>query len=354
MPEVVTGENESVVETENTTGSTTEPSPGSAETEQSAAATAENGKPKDMTDAVQAALEGRSAEQSPSSKKEPSEEDDSAGTKDEKDEAAEGADPGDDLSEADLQRLNAKTKKRINKLLGQVKTQGADLERLRPAAESFERMRSFVDNAGLDAEDVNTGFEIMRLMKNDPEAAWEKVLPIVQKLAEMVGAGKLPEDLANQVQRGEITPEVARETARLRASRNLTRHRDTRQQERAQTAEQTAAQQQNAQKVFDVISSWENQWKSTDPDYAKKSEMVQERLQLALDAMKRKGEPITPDVVKTTLDTILKAVNDRIKAFSAPPRPQPTRNTPSSNNGRQPVAPAPKNFGDAIGAALLK
>lgn len=352
-PEVIAGENDDADEAIDTTGGTDETTPVSAE-EGKPEAAQEDGKPKDLSEAVLSALTGQKPEQASGSKEKSEKGDSAESDKADKDGEPSGKVSDEDLSDDDLQRLNAKTKKRIKQLLGRAESLGADIERLKPAAESFERIQSFVKKAGLDYEEVNTGFEIMALMKNDPDAAYEKLKPIFITLANMVGAGALPQDLTEKVRTGQMTEEDARELARHRARTGLTQRRVATQRQTEATAQQEQAREAQIKQTLDVITAWETQWKSTDADYAKKSERVKDKMALALTARAQTGKPVTAAEAKSFMDGILKQVNEEIKALLPQQRPQGLRPNPSSNSGRQPVAPAPKSMLDAVKAGLLK
>lgn len=349
MPDLVTGADQTtdeVVDIE--AGGTTEPTPGSPEAGQPDTGTQDV--KKDLTDAVSAALL-KTPEQASGSSKEKSEKDESTDKKVDDEGKVEGDATDEDLSPEDLQRLNAKTKKRITGLVGRVKTQGAEIERLKPLADNYEQMQSFVRGANLSGTDVNTGFEIMALMKNDPDAAYEKVLPIFIQLANMVGAGKLPDDIAADVERGIVPPERAREIARLRAREGLAKHRNTVRQTADTEQRQIQAQQEAAQRVASAITGWEVQWKKSDTDYAKKSGWVKDKFVAALTERTKKGEQITPESAVALLNEVRTAVETQMKSFLPPPRSQPGP-SPLANNGRPPAAPKPKSFEDVIGQAL--
>lgn len=155
---------------------------------------------------------------------------------------------------------------RIRELNGYVK-------RLEPKARYFDEMSSWVQANGLDQRDVQYALELIRLVKNEPAKAYEKLQPMISRVRQAVG-DELPADLQDQLDKGEITEAAAKELAQRRAGDAFSRQRNSREaaaREAARTQEQI---EQHAGTIGAAVSEWERGWQKRDPDYAKKQRFV--------------------------------------------------------------------------------
>lgn len=298
------------------------------------------GEKADMLAAVKAAL---SAEETP-----PSSTNQGPQSKEGAEKAPEGdvSEPDkDELTKEELDRLRPKTRKRIENLVnerrqrdGQIAELDSKLGALEPKAQRFDQMVQFIEKANLSTEEVNEGFEVMRLLKNDPLKAWERLQPIFAQLQQMVGQ-VLPDDLQTAVSQGEITEAHARELvkARTRAlvSENDTRRRDAQVQEEQQT--RRYQEQQTA--VHTAVADWEKSKVGKDPDWKLKQPRVMEIVRLeTLEREKRDpGFAWTPEEALKFANSALERVNDEFRRFS--PRPKamdPITDVASSRSNAQP------------------
>jgi len=176
------------------------------------------------------------------------------------------------------------THPRWKKLVQERDTLKSDFEKLKTESgqqkevvQRFEGFTSAVKQAGLNADDVNNGFEIMRLMKSDPLKAWEKLQPYVDALSQFAGE-KLPADLQKKVDDGVMDVDSAKELARTRSQTHFVSERD---KERDQQNSQAASQRRidsHVNAVSGAITAWENDWKAHDPDYQKKQPLVADKI----------------------------------------------------------------------------
>lgn len=309
----------------------------------------DDNKPKDMAAAVRAALD-LGKEQSSGS-----------GEDEDKDPKASGeaqATPGveeplGDMTEEELNSYKGKTHRRFKQLDTRNKALAAELEQSKPMAELGSTIKNMAAKANLSREDLNTGFNVMRLMRNDPVQAYEALTPIYQALCDIVGA-KLPGNLQEQVNSGALTVEAAQEMSRLRAAQGLRLASDKEQQARSSREAEEARMQDIAKLSADVgtaVSDWETRWKKSDPDYAHKQSRVLDAIDLEL--LKRKDAGTLPSTVKDALamcDAIKTKVDNELKKLL------PKRNTPidhvTGNGAMNGSKPVPKTSREAIAQAV--
>ena len=295
-----------------------------------------------MLDAVQAALEPKEA--SPASK-EPGQADNA----DPDAKAAEG-DEADELSAEELKALSWKTQQRFKSLSSNVKAAREEAQALKPKAEEYDRMVGAIQRAGIDNRELDELVEVGGLLKSNPRAAYDKMVPIMRALENVIGE-VLPADLQERVRLGYITEEDARTLVRSQAEARLATHRaDT--QTATQKAEQEATQRETLVKSsISAVEHWDKQQSVKDPDWHLKRREVAEQVELAItrEANKRSAPyfPTAEEAVKLSTDA-LKTVNERMKRFA--PRPTEIRSQAPGTSTRS--KPAPKTMLEAINNVL--
>lgn len=309
----------------------------------------DDNKPLDMVAAVRAALDPKEEQSSGSGDGEG----ESADPNDpNKAKAAEGEDDPAELSDEEFNSLKPKTQRRIKHLIKQAETLSSTLKDMEPKAQGFEKIQDFARKANLSREDVNTGFNIMNLMRNEPDKAYEALLPIWTSLCAIVGT-KLPSDLHDQVEKGEITMEVAQELSRARAGRSI---RTQKEQEDAKRADENAkedtakAQETLRTSVQEALTGWENKWKSSDPDYSLKQGRVMEALELELLRREKQGTlPKTAQEAIALANDLRKKVDTEVKKLVPKRSPSKPVTGIGATSGSQ---PAPKTLRDAVAQAV--
>lgn len=316
------------------------------------AGTQDDNKPKSIADAVRAALDS-GKEQSSSSG------DSEEGTGKAADPNAVKPAEGEeeelgDLTEEELNSYKGKTQRRFRQLDGKNKALTAEIEQIKPMADLGTTIKGMADNANLTREDVNTGFNIMTLMRNDPIKAYEALTPIYDVLCAMVGI-KLPDDLQQQLTEGKITAERAQELSRLRAKTGLdTAYAKEREEREAKKASDDNASQiaTVVQDVGKAVTDWETRWQKSDPDYARKQSRVMDAIDLEL--LKREKNGTLPTNVKDAL-AICNGVKTKVEAEFKKLLPKKS-NTPikhvEGNGAMNDSKPVPTSSRDAIVQAL--
>lgn len=193
-----------------------------------------------------------------------------------------------------VKTLSPKNREHWNKLQ-------SERDGYREKASAFEQITGAVRQAGLNGDEFNAGFDIMRTIKAvqrgqaSPAEALAKLTPYVDQLRTLAGE-VLPDDLNDRVGEGSIGQQEASELARLRAENQTlrgVREAETREAEQM-TAQQQA--QQLAASMGQAVTAWEQAWSSSDPDYKVKASLVKSRI---TELMQSEGLPKSPeDAVK--------------------------------------------------------
>lgn len=255
----------------------------------------------------------------------------------------------DDVTADEMGRYHSQTRKRVKQLIGQRDEARGEIGKLKPLAEQAGRMNSFVQASGLNWDEVNSGFELMRLMKNDPVEARKQLEPIWNALNKVCGH-ELPPDLQQKVDQGYVDEPTARELAQQRARANLATNANQRTTQAVQQERQQTEQRQFGASVTSAIKTFEDNWRKADPDHAAKAQRVQEKVELTLSRMAAKGETLRSpaDAVKIVEDA-KKAVEAELKPFLQKREainPLPGGGVTANSN------PKPKSMAEAIAQGL--
>lgn len=198
--------------------------------------------------------------------------------------------------------------------------------------ERFLQLHTFMQNANLEPAEVNSGFQIMAAMKNDPQAAYDALLPYMQNLETILGK-KLPPDLQEQVDDGHATEEIATELAQRRSRQAAA--------EAAGEKAKTEAQAAQAAQVSGAVSKWEADWQTADPDYAVKQPRVLEKIKLAI---LEKGLPASTAAAVKLANDSKAAVDAELAAL----RPKPKAIVPPVGGAAPKSVAEPKSLMDII------
>jgi len=353
MPDSSTDDEEKKVEPAAAIPAEADPAPPSSDDAQAADAPSpgaeekDDKQPKDMVSAVRAALEKGKEPSSSSSDSEDGAEPKKAESEPEKKEGEE-EDLG-ELTEDELNSYKPKTQRRMRQLLSKNEELTEQVAQSGPIVEQFQGIKSFCEKANLSSKDVNTGFELMNLMRNDPQQAFKQLTPIYDTLRQMVGE-VLPDDLQQQVSEGRITEDHAKELSRLRSSQTLTAQQS--QQQEANTAEDDRRKSVETLRTncATAVSKWEAEWKASDPDYRVKQARVMSEIKLALYEAKSTGNlPTTQEEAVKLANTAKKTVEEELKRIM-PPKASvtPITKVRSATDSTS----APKNMLEAVKQAV--
>lgn len=222
-------------------------------------------------------------------------------------------------------------------------------DELKPDAEQYRGIMGFMDHHGLSGEEVSEGFEVMARLKSGDPAQLREALdwfePRVQSLRESLGM-VLPSDLQQKVDDGVLDADVAKELAETRAASALRERQDEVRSDATAELAQTEKLRETAQAVGTAVSGWETEIRRTDPDYAKKAELVESAL-IALVA--REGTPGTPEAAVALTVKAYEQVNRSLKAV-IPKRGAVDTTTPAGSSAR--ATAVPTTLRGAIEAAV--
>jgi hypothetical protein len=263
-----------------------------------------------------------------------------------------GADAGpEDLPEPSTEELAAmsvSTRQRVKQLLEQRKAARQELTAIRPDAENYRTLQTFLaTNNVKEADAAQTLKSLADLVSGEPkrlQAFLDNALPYVRYALEATGQS-IPQDLRGRVDTGELTEDAARELTQLRHGQAAA----TQQAERArQQAEQVVTAQTRAS-IQQAVTGWHAQTRQNDPDFDLKSDTMQ---LVAKDIVAQRGHPKTPaqavefaNLAYAEASKILRKVQPQKSAT------RPTPNATVSSN-RAPVRAAPQSLQEAIGLAF--
>lgn len=280
-------------------------------------ATEKEGQQKgDVLTAVKAALKPK--EEAPASTSQGSEKDAAAAADKEGD--AEG-DDSDDFSEEEKARLSQKARRRFQKLAGDNADLAKRVGELEPQAQQFQRIVSFVQDAGLSADEMNRTLDVARAIKQDPLRAFEMLTPVYEQLRQLVG-DVLPADLQQAVNLGQITEAYARDLARNRSAATLREQQLQRSNERSTVERQRQEISSRWSSAAQAVTEWENSKARSDPDWKLKQPRVTELVELEVLRRARQDpnyHPSAEDALEISKKALEK-VNEEIKRFR--PRPK--------------------------------
>lgn len=229
---------------------------------------------------------------------------------------------------------------RFQKVIHERSTFKKELETLKPDAEEWRAVKTFMDTNALTPDEVAKGFQIMAAMKNDPIRARDMLASYWGKLEEFAGA-KLPEDLKEKVDQGEVDEAVASELARRRNEADFLRAQQYMAEQRKAEASLAEQQAQHQSMMRSTVIDWENGIKTRDADYSVKQPFLLDKVRAAM----AQTPPQTPQDAVALVEQAYREVNDSLKRF-VPNRP--AANTLKSETSSANVRPEPKSLRDAV------
>jgi hypothetical protein len=225
---------------------------------------------------------------------------------------------------------------------------------LQDKADRFNVVADFVAKNSLEGNEVDTGFQVMAAIKQatafggDPNIALEVLLPIVSQLQALSG-NSMPPDLQKKIDEGYIDDETAKEIAQLRANNYRTKQQATAATARVEsvnTQTQQIQQQQLVQNMVSEVTKWESNWKSSDPDYARKQPLVEAKVALL---QSRHGTPQNVEQALYLANFAKDEVEKELKGLV--PRKEEIR-TVTGGNQKGALAPKANSTQDAVMQAL--
>jgi hypothetical protein len=252
----------------------------------------------------------------------------------------------DDPTEEELAQSTPKAAKRIRKLLNERFALREQIKGLDTEAQISRSLKTYLQTHDIAKEDFQLTLDLAAAMRRgDFRQFLEGVGPYVQLATEALGL-TLPADLQQSVQRGQMTVDAAAAMSRERYARALAEQNST----RLQQVQQVTTRQHNgaelARSVEQAVTAWENQIRTSDPDYGRKEATVRNFLWAVI---QERGYPNSPEHAVEIARDAYERANSTLKDFA--PAPKPTRQVPSSIGRTAAGArPEPKSL---MEAALL-
>lgn len=295
---------------------------------------------KSLLESVQAALEKGTTEASPGSGPEP----EASGSPKAETPAPDTDEPLGELTPEELSKCAPKTQRRMQQLL----SQRHELETRATAAEEkatrFDQIVGYTEANRLSNDDVAAIFEIGALVKNDPEKAYDKLLPVFLHVSRLTGR-VLPPDVEERVNLGYLPKQDAQELVRLQTRSALTEQRMADQARQAEEARERTLTETRDREIQSTAVAWEEQRAKTDPDWSSKKDLVLSVMQA--DAA-QKGYPTDKASTIALLDGALAKVDAQLARF----RPQPKAITPVLGTSSAGATAEPKSALEAARMAI--
>lgn len=230
-----------------------------------------------------------------------------------------------DPTEEELAQATPKAAKRIRKLLNERFALREQIKGLDTEAQISRSLKTYLQTHDIAKEDFQLTLDLAAAMRaGNFRAFLEGVGPYVQLATEALGL-TLPNDIQQSVARGQMTQDAGAALSRERYARALAEQNATRlsQQQQIHHRQQNGADLSRS--VEQAVTAWENQVRTSDPDYGRKEATVRNFLWAVI---QERGVPQSPEhAVEIAKDAYERATNT-LREFA--PAPRPTRQVPSS------------------------
>ena len=247
-----------------------------------------------------------------------------------------------DPTPEEIAEFKPRTKARVEKLLAQRNAARTEVESFKEPAAKWEQMNAYLTRNDLAAEDVNLLLGVgAALRRGDFKAFLDGVGPYVELCNQALGK-TLPADLNTKVEAGELTAEAARELSTTRfANARLKGEADAKDQA-AKAARDADDEARIVNSVQSAVTSWEQDVRARDPDYAKKATLV---LRISQALIANHGRPRTAEAA---VELAKRAYEEANATFTAArPAPVPTLPNPSGTRTTSNARPEPKSLMEA-------
>lgn len=251
-----------------------------------------------------------------------------------------------DISEEDLKRFSEKTQRRFGKLVDDNRVLRGEIDTIKPKAEQFDALERFATTNRLSADDVAETLQMAALIRTNPAAALQKLLPVVKTLMDATGEGEFPEDIAERVRLGYVTEADARRLHQAERQSALLQAQAAERAKARAAEEADNAFQTRLKASTDAVNAWAGK-KATDPDWPLRQDMVHQQMELEC---RRKGVVPGPEEAIQMLDRIDKSVTEQLRKL-APAKPRAM--APVSATSTRSASPAGfKSIEEAIEAGM--
>jgi hypothetical protein len=230
-----------------------------------------------------------------------------------------------DPTEEELAQSTPKAAKRIRKLLNERFALREQVKGLDAEAQISRSLKTYLQTHDIAKEDFQLTLDLAAAMRaGNFRAFLEGVGPYVQLATEALGL-TLPNDIQQSVARGQMTAEAGAALSRERYARALAEQNASRLTQQQQVQHQRQNGADLSRSVEQAVTAWENQVRTSDPDYGRKEATVRQFLWAVIN---ERGTPQSPEHAVEIAKEAYERATNTLREFA--PAPRPTRQTPSS------------------------
>lgn len=223
------------------------------------------------------------------------------------------------------------------------------LQEMQPVVEDYQRIKGFLEDQRLTAEDFHWALNLVAAKRNNPDAYLKMLQPDIDQLGQMKEGGTLDDDLKLAVENAEISAEWAKKVQATRAKEGFMT-RNAQAQQEAQQREQMRAFQHS---MTLATTDWAKATAKADPDFqpSKKGEIgLHETFCALLQTTATQNTPKNPQEMKALCEAVYKKVKP---LFTSKPKTngvhvRTNQQTAPSSKGE------PKSFNDVIRMGVAK
>ena len=230
---------------------------------------------------------------------------------------------------------------RFKEVIDQRNTVRDQLKQVEPIINDWRALDNTCREAGITPQQFQEMLQVQVLLNTDPVKALPKLKSIVSELEGFTG-DKLPDDLQQAVDAGELSVKYAKEVAQTRATTKFGTKKL--EHDRATLAQQQQAKMQ--QELNTSASTWEAAKRNTDPDYKPKAnanepdgkwEFVKAQFISMLNDVNQQGQYVnpvkTPAEMTALMDKAYKTVDASFARLTRRPATRKVLRSDGSSNG---------------------
>ncbi len=217
-------------------------------------------------------------------------------------------------TEQDDSKLSFHRHPRWQEVTGQVRELRTEVETLKPDADQYRKINSFMTEHRLTPDEVGDLFIVGAMAKAGDPRALQRIDEWRKRVALGVGEA-LPDDIQAKVDSGEISEAAAKELAKAKATATHTERQlaDREAEDRNAKAAKEAEAMRVAQEA--AVGEWDSEMRMLDPDFAKKENAI---ARYAKALIQEHGPPPTPKDALALVNAAYSQVNKDFKAALPP------------------------------------
>lgn len=220
---------------------------------------------------------------------------------------------------------------------------------LKGDAAEYRTISTFMDKNGVTHSQVVDALHLLALLNSDPAKGREAMAKSLADLDARIGE-TLPDDLKTAVEKGEITEDRAKELSKARAGKTLADEREAARIEQEEADKAARDQASHVAGMQTAVKSWAAVTAKTDRDFAKKTDLIKERVG---EILRARGKMLqSAEDAVTVTRTAYEDVNRRINSFVPAKTGREFVKAEGGGTGGDP--PAPKTPLEALRGGLAR